>query len=285
MKPNWGARGSGLSNARTSEVTPEGSPEGQATPEDGNSSSRLIRELAAALDAQADAATRLDRLKGRKVRKADRAIASRSPEDEAAALYASIDEEDIDEPPVPIPSTWITRPEVVERTFVRRQLRAAAFGFGLGLMVVIPIVLALTGQLGFPGPFGDHHIALHSGGLTQALTTPPLTEHSGGEATLAASVSPAPASSPATSDVDVVSIARQAAKLGDVVKAQAMLLDARGRGLKEASFALAETYDPIMLAAWGLRGAKADVVRSRELYAEALAQGDERAAQRLQALK
>ncbi len=51
------------------------------------------------------------------------------------------------------------------------------------------------------------------------------------------------------------------------------------------SFALAETYDPNMLAAWGTRGVAADVAKARALYRKALSLGAERAQVRLDALK
>ena len=50
-------------------------------------------------------------------------------------------------------------------------------------------------------------------------------------------------------------------------------------------FALAETYDPNMLAAWGTRGVAADVAKARALYRKALSLGAERAQVRLDALR
>jgi TPR repeat protein len=50
-------------------------------------------------------------------------------------------------------------------------------------------------------------------------------------------------------------------------------------------FALAETYDPNMLAAWGTRGVTADVARARALYQKALGLGVASAQNRLDALK
>ena len=55
--------------------------------------------------------------------------------------------------------------------------------------------------------------------------------------------------------------------------------------LAPAAFALAETYDPNMLAAWGARGWAADVGQARALYRKALAGGISRAQSRLDALK
>ena len=58
----------------------------------------------------------------------------------------SIDDEEIDEPPVPIPSTWRDPPNHAEPNWFVEQARASAYGFAVGLFVVIPAVLLLTGQ-------------------------------------------------------------------------------------------------------------------------------------------
>jgi TPR repeat protein len=50
-------------------------------------------------------------------------------------------------------------------------------------------------------------------------------------------------------------------------------------------FALAETYDPNMLAAWGTRGVTSDVAKARALYRKAVELGVNRAQARLDALK
>ena len=52
-----------------------------------------------------------------------------------------------------------------------------------------------------------------------------------------------------------------------------------------ANYPGAETYDPNMLAAWGTRGAVADVAKARALYAKALNQGVGKAMMRLEGLK
>jgi hypothetical protein len=58
----------------------------------------------------------------------------------------SIDDEEIDEPPVPIPSTWRDKGGREEPSWIAEQLRASAYGFIIGLFVVIPAVMLLTGQ-------------------------------------------------------------------------------------------------------------------------------------------
>ncbi|MGI9522118.1 MAG: hypothetical protein ACR2PG_10765 [Hyphomicrobiaceae bacterium] len=58
----------------------------------------------------------------------------------------SIDDEEIDEPPVPIPTIWRGDSPAEETSWYAEQLRASAYGFVIGLFVVIPAVLLLTGQ-------------------------------------------------------------------------------------------------------------------------------------------
>jgi len=72
---------------------------------------------------------------------------------------------------------------------------------------------------------------------------------------------------------------------GDVIGARDMLAAAEDGAQGPVTFALAETYDPNMLAAWGSRGVTSDVVRARALYRKALELGVTRANMRLEALK
>jgi hypothetical protein len=56
-------------------------------------------------------------------------------------------------------------------------------------------------------------------------------------------------------------------------------------GSPRASFALAETYDPAILAAWGAYGTRGDATKAREFYAKAHAGGIEEAKDRFNALR
>ena len=67
--------------------------------------------------------------------------------------------------------------------------------------------------------------------------------------------------------------------------AREMLAAAEEGSEDPAVFALAETYDPNMLAAWGSRGVAADVAKARALYRKALNLGVANAQNRLEALK
>ena len=72
---------------------------------------------------------------------------------------------------------------------------------------------------------------------------------------------------------------------GNVGTARIVLERAAETGSAPAMFALAETYDPATLAAWGTLGTQGDVTKARELYAKALADGVLEAKDRLNALR
>jgi TPR repeat protein len=71
---------------------------------------------------------------------------------------------------------------------------------------------------------------------------------------------------------------------GNVGMARMFLELAVEKGSAPATFALAETYDPAVLAAWGTRGTQGDPAKARDLYQKALAGGVQDATDRLQSL-
>jgi hypothetical protein len=71
---------------------------------------------------------------------------------------------------------------------------------------------------------------------------------------------------------------------GNIGAARTVLDRAAETGSALALFALAETYDPIILAAWGTFGTQSDAAKARELYAKAFAGGVQEANDRLNAL-
>jgi hypothetical protein len=73
-------------------------------------------------------------------------------------------------------------------------------------------------------------------------------------------------------------------EMGDVTAARELLVGANDGEQGAILFALAETYDPNMLAAWGTRGVEADAVKARALYRKAFDLGVARAQNRLDAL-
>ena len=81
----------------------------------------------------------------------------------------------------------------------------------------------------------------------------------------------------------LLSQAAERIESGDVAGAREMLADGGEQGA--ISFALAETYDPNMLAPWGTRGVAADAAKARALYQKASRLGVARAQNRLDALR
>lgn len=112
---------------------------------------------------------------------------------------------------------------------------------------------------------------------------------SDGPAVAAATSPPAVAPKPPlTGGPDAQRLVVRASQLvaqGDIGAARIVLEYAADMGSAQASFALAETYDPLVLAAWRTLGTRGDVMKARELYAKAHAGGIQEAQDRLSALR
>ena len=102
-----------------------------------------------------------------------------------------------------------------------------------------------------------------------------------------ASVQPAPsnlsasAPLPPTDLTALLSRAMAHLNRGDIGAARSILEHASERGSAQASFVLAETFDPKRLSAWKTHGTRGDVEKARELYAKAYAGGIIEAAERM----
>lgn len=203
-----------------------------------------------------------------------------------------------DDEPMPIPSTW-REPAMHddERPFMK-QLGAAALGLAAGLLVIVPAVLWLTGTIGAQrAKFTGSDVAASRSGDIKTVRTRPMESATFNpnevlasapvpevQPLSAASMTKAPVAD-ASQQIEMVLVqARQRVEGGDVQGARE-LLNGEGNPSAPLLFALAETYDPNMLAAWGSRGVSADVQRARSLYAKALDLGFGRAMARLDALR
>jgi hypothetical protein len=71
---------------------------------------------------------------------------------------------------------------------------------------------------------------------------------------------------------------------GNIAAARTVLERAAETGSAQASFTLAETYDPVILSTWGTYGTHGDAAKARELYAKAHAGGIQEAKNRFDAL-
>jgi tetratricopeptide (TPR) repeat protein len=103
-----------------------------------------------------------------------------------------------------------------------------------------------------------------------------------------ATVATRPAPAEAFGDPELARLISRASLLlsqGNIGTARIVLERAAETGSAPALFALAETYDPTTLAAWGTFGTQGDVARAQELYAKALAGGVLEAKDRLNALR
>ncbi|WCS28856.1 hypothetical protein LOK46_32615 (plasmid) [Methylobacterium sp. NMS14P] len=86
----------------------------------------------------------------------------------------------------------------------------------------------------------------------------------------AAALPRSPASPQPTSRVDpLVERAKGLIRLGDISGARLLLERARVRNAPNATFLLAQTWDPVMLRTWRVRGLQADPDLARSLYARA----------------
>jgi hypothetical protein len=72
---------------------------------------------------------------------------------------------------------------------------------------------------------------------------------------------------------------------GDIGSARIVLERAAETGNAQASFALAETYDPLVLRKWGAYGTLGDAAKARDLYARAQAGGVKEARERFDAVR
>jgi hypothetical protein len=68
---------------------------------------------------------------------------------------------------------------------------------------------------------------------------------------------------------------------GDIGSARIVLERAAETGNAQASFALAETYDPLVLRRWGAYGTLGDAAKARDLYAKAEAGGIKEASEQV----
>jgi TPR repeat protein len=103
------------------------------------------------------------------------------------------------------------------------------------------------------------------------------------EAPAAAAVPSTPANNGPTPAEVAAYIARAHAKIrqGDIASARRLLERASSGDEAEAWLVLAETYDPRMLARWGVLGIKPDLEKSKAFYQEAQRRGAQGARERL----
>jgi hypothetical protein len=82
----------------------------------------------------------------------------------------------------------------------------------------------------------------------------------------------------------LMSRSRMLISQGDIGAARIVLAHAAERGSAQALFALAETFDPLVLSTWRTFGTQSDVAGAQELYGKALTGGVQEAKERSEAL-
>jgi hypothetical protein len=239
------------------------------------------------------------------------------------AVFSPLDFGHSDEP-IPIPSTLHLPSRDENDHWLRHQMGSAVVGLIAGLMIVIPTVLWLSGFFGPQRsglsvartssptieriPSADAKVATVQARSVDQNQRPTAEESSENAAQVVIGglepkraqpfeANPTPPQVhpvlPAARFVDpnkdrIEELLAQTSRRienGDVISAREILADADDGTQGAISFALAETYDPNMLAAWGIRTAVADAAKARELYEKASELGVVRAQNRLDALR
>ena len=246
-------------------------------------------------------------------------LSSLSRPKRAQAAESEADELPPDDEPMPIPSTWRQPTYDDDDPWYRQQMGAALLGLTAGLAIVVPTVLWLSGWLEpHKSKAGTMpHAAASAGDLkiaevrtmkvqvralekpTEAAAQyvtgsvepravpdvgPAVVEQPTASAMAAKFAEPQPSELRARQD-DLLAQASRSVESGDVTAARDLLAAAEEGSQGPVSFALAETYDPNMLAAWGSRGVTADVAKARALYRKAFNLGVANAQNRLEGLK
>jgi hypothetical protein len=217
-----------------------------------------------------------------------------------------------DDEPMPIPSTWREPAPSDDQRWYRQQMGAAILGLIAGLMIVVPSVLWLSGWVGPPRPNAPAERQFVAAGETKIpeirtvkVQMRPVekpvenaVQYVAGRVDARAPsdrqpIEQASLASPEASArmaearrvEEILAQATRRVSGGDITGARDLLQAAEDGAQGPVTFALAETYDPNMLAAWGTRGVMSDVAKAKALYRKALELGITRANVRLEALK
>jgi hypothetical protein len=181
-----------------------------------------------------------------------------------------------------------------------REGRAALIGFGLGLALLVPIGLVMNNRMNDQAVAPDTIAAVTSQSFVPLAATEdtgikttrrPTKTESGIQLSPVSPASAALSTTEAEPKVAEIKLpagleeAKQFIANGDIAAARRVLQPGAVDGHAPHLMALAETFDPNMLAAWSARGTAPDVARARALYQSALVKGESRARQRLEALE
>ena len=216
-------------------------------------------------------------------------VPSRQGQSLPAYTPVSYTDYDDDEEPLSLPSAFRAAPEK-SRSWLAHQLKAGLLGLVLGLALVLPTVLWLTGRFGDTTAQSRFQPGAARNADAVASTKPePIVRAVASVDPLTASpqpvVRPSPEKRREDEADDLLKRAQDMIGDGNMVRAREILGDGSLSETPRGLFALAETYDPNILAATGARDVNAEVERARMLYAKALAGGVTAAKNRLEALR
>jgi hypothetical protein len=201
--------------------------------------------------------------------------------------------------PITLPTAWRARGEASGAAGSRRQIRAAMLGFGTGLVLVIPAVIYLASH-GEAVPERSERqppprvVASAAAPVVEMVKVAPVELTARAEARPPVAEPPAPPVQPVAAPpspppldptAEALATGEQLVSAGRITEARETLARTAASGSAEAQFRLAETFDPNMLAVWGVRDHKADPATARALYGMAAAAGLSKARQRIEALE
>ncbi|WXC78642.1 hypothetical protein WDK88_35530 [Bradyrhizobium septentrionale] len=168
-----------------------------------------------------------------------------------------------------------------------RQLRARADGRSQNPSLWLSAIHAYEAQARDAHGAASEVVATGSSAARDKSTSAKMAANPIAEQPLAAPARAVaqPAPEQAEEAAGLVARARSMLRQGDIGAARLVLERAVEMGSAQASFALAETYDPLILAKWGTYGTRGDARRARDLYANAEAAGVQEAKSRLEALR
>jgi len=193
---------------------------------------------------------------------------------------------DADDARMPIPSTWRDPNGLAGSPIEVAPWRTGFFGLVVGLILTLPTVLWLTDHLAAPMAWLGAPVDSGSKASAPAFTAEIAWPVSAGRGSAEPVSSDGSTRAPGNdSPAGVLTTAELLIAGGDIVLARGLLERNMSTGSADILFALAETYDPNMLAAWGVRDLRADSGQARSLYERALAGGIGKARHRLQGLQ
>ena len=185
-------------------------------------------------------------------------------------------------PELKLPSGWYAEETTAEKPAF--PIKAATLGFVVGILVLVPGSILWSRTHAPKAPSADDMIELAMTLVSEA------TAHAGRLAPgrpfdqarverIASRTLTAPTFEPQLDE------ARRRIAAKDIQGARDVLATATAAKSMRALFAMAETYDPNLLAAWGASGVNADPERAKALYTAARSLGHSGVDTRLDALR